>query len=73
MRIQKKVKGGRTRVKSGLTRAISRRVESEAARYDVSKSFVIANALAFAFGIPIEDTYHDVKSVRPFAQIRRVK
>lgn len=63
-RIQKPVKGGRTRVSSGLARKIAAAVQNECARYDVSKSFVIANALAFAFGIPIEDTYK-VNSVRP--------
>jgi len=62
-RIQKPVKGGRTRLSNAVTHAIAKRIESEAARYDVSKSFVQANALAFAFGIPIEDTYK-VNSVR---------
>lgn len=63
MRIQKPIKN-RTRVSSGLARKIAQRVESEAAHYDVSKSFVIANALAFAFGISIEDTYKN-STVRP--------
>ena len=29
-------------------------IEQESARYGVSRSFVIANALAYAFGIPVE-------------------
>lgn len=55
MRIQRKIIGRRrTSHSSYLASEIKKRVVQESRRYGVSKSFVIANACAFAFGIPTE-------------------
>ena len=57
MRIQKP-KRGRQQASARLAKEIARAVRREARRYDVSKSFVIATALAHAFGIDTEN-YRD--------------
>jgi hypothetical protein len=55
MRIQKKIIGQvRRRLSGYLAKEIKNQVERESKRYGVSKSFVIANACAYAFGIPTE-------------------
>jgi ABC-type multidrug transport system permease subunit len=51
---------------SGTVREIELAVSREARRYGVSKSFVIANALAFVFGIETE-TYLPKKRKRKVA------
>jgi hypothetical protein len=57
IRKQKPVKGGRMRVGAGVLREIEREVEKLATRHKVSKSFVIAVALAKAFKIPDQEQY----------------
>ena len=54
MRRQRPVKGGRERLPSCVLGAINREVEARAARFDASKSFIVAVILAEAFGIPHE-------------------
>lgn len=55
MKIQRKIIGRRrTPMSSALAQEIKKRIVAESVRYGVSKSFVIANACAFAFGIPTE-------------------
>jgi hypothetical protein len=49
---------------------IERAIEKECIRYDVSRSFVIANALAFTFGIDIE-SYKDDKRIKNIAKPHR--
>lgn len=44
----------RRRYSTAVLNQIEAAIERESARYGVSRSFVIANALAYAFGIPIE-------------------
>lgn len=54
---QKPIKGGREPLPSCVIKAIRDRVESLATRYHVSKSFVIAVALADQFGISDQERY----------------
>lgn len=55
MKIQRKVIGlRRSHLQTYLAREINKQVRAECIRYGVSRSFVIANACAFAFGIPTE-------------------
>lgn len=51
MRRQKPIPGGREALPACVLKEIRRAVEKEAMRHGVSKSFVIAVALAKAFGI----------------------
>lgn len=53
---QKPVKGGREPLPSCVTREIWKEVDRNARKFNVSRSFVIAVALADQFGIEI-DTY----------------
>jgi len=50
-RRQKPVPGGRQPLPSCVLKSINREVEKRAAQFHVSKSFVVAVALAEAFGI----------------------
>lgn len=58
--------GGRRNYCTGADSAIERAIEKECARYDISRSLVIRNALAFTFGIDLYE--YENKS-----KIRRVK
>jgi hypothetical protein len=56
MRNQRRINGyRRRRYGTSVESQIERAVERECARYGVSKSFVIANALAFTFGIEVDE------------------
>jgi len=54
---QKPIKGGRQPLPSCVIKDISREVERLARQHHVSKSFVIAVALAEQFGIEEQETY----------------
>ena len=61
MKIQPRHRGYTRRPYStSVIQAIERKVEQECKRYDVSRAFVIANALAFVFNIDVEP-YIEVK------------
>jgi len=53
----------RARLSTAVESAIERAIEKECNRYGVSRSFVIANALAFTFDIDIE-SYKDDKRLK---------
>jgi hypothetical protein len=57
IRRQRPVKGGRHPLPSCVLHSIAREVEKRAARYRVSKSFVIAVALADVFGVADQEHY----------------
>ena len=59
--------GGRRPYSMGADRAIEAAIEKECARYDISRSMVIRNALAFTFNIDL----YEYES-KP-AKLRRVK
>lgn len=59
--------GGRRNYSVGADDPIERAIEKECARYDITKSMVIRNALAFTFNIEL----YQIESRR--AKIRRVK
>lgn len=61
-----RVEGGRRNYSTGADSAIEAAIERECKRYDISRSMVIRNALAFTFNI---DIY--VYDKRP--KLRRVK
>lgn len=66
MKTQRRIKGyTRRRFSTAVETQIERAILRECDRYGVSRSFVIANALAYTFGIEVE----------PYvpAKIRRVK
>ena len=66
MQTQKRINGyRRARMSTAVESQIEAAIKKECARYDVSRSFVIANALAFTFSIEV-DQYTPKK-------IRRVK
>ena len=52
---QKPVKGGRDAVSGSVIKVLRRKIEHEAARYHVSKSFVVAVALAKFFKVDITE------------------
>jgi len=54
----------RARFSTAVEEAIEQAIEKECKRYGVSRSFVIANALAFTFNIDIE-SYKDDKRLKP--------
>lgn len=56
-RRQKPVQGGRVPVSAGLIRDIEMAIHDEMKRYNVSRSFVIAVALAHTFGIKEQEDY----------------
>ena len=66
MRIQRRIPGiVRTHLGTAVIDKIERAIERECKRYGVSRSFVIANALAFTFGVDAEnykDTQYNKKS-----------
>jgi electron transfer flavoprotein alpha/beta subunit len=58
--------GGRRAYAMGADKAIELAIEKECARYDITKSMVIRNALAFTFNI-------DLYAYESKPKIRRVK
>lgn len=57
LRRQRPVKGGRDPLPACVIKDIKIEVERRARRFNVSKSFVIAVALAEAFGVEEQETY----------------
>lgn len=57
MRRQRPVKGGRLPLPACVLRAIAREVEARARQFNVSRSFVIAVALAEAFDVRDQEHY----------------
>jgi len=67
MLTQRRIKGYiRTPYHTAVIDAIERAIEKECARYNVSRSFVIANALAYTFGIKTESYIPKEKKVVKF-------
>jgi len=58
--------GGRHNYNMGADKAIERAIEKECTRYDITKSMVIRNALAFTFNIELYEYEHKPR-------LRRVK
>lgn len=56
-RRQKPIRGGRDAVSGSVIKELRRRVEREAVRYNISKSFVVAVALALYFKIDLGEHY----------------
>lgn len=56
-RSQRPVRGGRAPLPATVLKEISREVDRQARRFGVSRSFVIAVALADAFGIDDQEQY----------------
>ena len=66
MRIQRKIRGyTRRRFSTAVESQIEKAIEKECKRYGVSRSFVIANACAFAFNIDVE-SYEPPKNIVKF-------
>lgn len=67
--------GGRKPYSMGADKAIERAIEHECKRYDITKSMVIRNALAFTFGIDLYEYEHKprVRKVAKVVKFRRVK
>ena len=63
MRIQKPIKN-RKQVSARCIKEIQHEVEKASARFDVSKSFVIAVALADYFGIESQEQYYSERKIR---------
>jgi hypothetical protein len=63
-RHQPRVKGGRARVSPSLLHEIDFEVAKMAHRFGVSKSWVIAVALADTFGIKEQADYHESRRLR---------
>ena len=61
MRYQKPVRGGRSKLSSGVVKQVERRVEQDAIRYNCSKSFVINTILARFYHVVIEESYDEHK------------
>lgn len=59
IRRQPPIKGGRMKLGAGVIREIEREVTRRAIKFHVSRSFVIAVALAQAFGVSGQAQYED--------------
>ena len=66
MQRQRRVPGGRKALPACVLKEIERAVENEAKRFHVSKSFVVAVALADAFGVKDQERY-----VAPLKLVKR--
>jgi hypothetical protein len=62
---QRGIKGGRTAIGAGVIGDIEKAILREQRRYGVSRSFVIAVALAGFFGIEEQEDYHQ-RPERPY-------
>lgn len=60
-RRQRPVKGGRLPLPACVITDIYAAVDRTATRYNVSRSFVIATALADVFGVTVDEAYDDRK------------
>lgn len=61
------MQGGRERLSAGVIKGIDREINRAAARFKVSRSFVVAVALASHFGVSEQeqfDTRRDLRVVR---------
>lgn len=70
--------GGRKPYSMGADKAIELAIEKECKRYDITKSMVIRNALAFTFGIDLYEYVNKqhkprTRVVKKVVQFRRVK
>ena len=67
--------GGRKPYSMGADKAIEIAIEKECKRYDITRSMVIRNALAFTFGIDLYEYEHKSRSqtVKKVVQFRRVR
>jgi hypothetical protein len=76
-RVQRRIVGGREALPSCVEKRIWQRIDREARVYNTSRSFVIAVALADAFGIPLEvaDRYNTAYRApsKMAVPLRRVK
>ena len=65
IRSQRRVPG-ETRIptSSSLLKVLREKVENDAARYHVSKSYVVATALAAVYGVEIEDFHTRPEKLR---------
>jgi predicted subunit of tRNA(5-methylaminomethyl-2-thiouridylate) methyltransferase len=61
---QPRVKGGRARLAPSVLHEIDWEVSKTAAKFGVSKSWVIAVALAEVMGIKTQADYHEVRKLR---------
>lgn len=68
--IQPKVKGGREQVSPRVLREVRERADAIAARYNVSRSWVIAVTLADAFNVRMPAELHYADSQRGFKVMR---
>lgn len=57
---QTRIPGGRESAWAGLPPHLKDWVRAEAARYDVSMSFVLSTAISYISGMRIEQDYRDV-------------
>jgi hypothetical protein len=73
VRRQSPIKGGREALPSCILKDIHRIVEHEAHIHKVSKSWVVAVALADFFGVKEQETFYPSKSGVQHSSIRRVK
>ena len=64
IRRQRPVKGGRDPLPACVIKDIRRVVEKVAAQHGVSRSFVIAVALADQFGIREQETFYGTEPIR---------
>ena len=64
MHFQPKIKGGRDRTYSAIWHKLNMEVQKEADRHDVSKSWVIACAVAAFFNVNIPTYYNKKGKVR---------
>ncbi len=70
-----RIPGGRRNYSTGADADIERAIEKECARYDISRSMVIRNALAFTFGIDLYEYEHKprTQTVKKVVEFRRLK
>jgi len=61
---QPRIKGGRSRLSPTVLHEIDWEVSKMAVRFGVSKSWVIAVALADTFGIKDQPSYHESRKLR---------
>jgi hypothetical protein len=73
MKRQRRIVGGRVPVQSAFIGEIERAIEREMLRYQCSRSFVIATAVAFAFGIDEQEDYRPVSPRAPRPRMALVK
>jgi len=65
------VRGGRISIPSCVIKDIQIEVERAAKKFKVSKSFVVATALADYFGISEQERYQDVSKRRSVSSLQK--